>query len=193
MAGLRLRGIIGLPLHRLPREAWHGNASAIIAKVYDALTFAHDKSIFHLDVQPGNVIVEMGDRNVCNVMLSDWGCAVVGKTSRSMKYFRGCTPYAHDRLLGKFQGRLDSALDMASLAYTVDHVKSGRLRWIIDFDRPSNVNTSKLETRRNFVRDWLGKDGRSLQLDDSIVSAMRSACGLPACSMQTRSMGTKNS
>jgi len=159
LVGLRLKGDIGLPLHRLPRLLWTTHSKVIIDMVFKALNFAHGCSIFHMDVRPGNIIVSF-EKMACHAMLTDWGCSVDGDSddkngNKKLKRFRGCPPYAHDRLLGVFKGTLGRELDFASLAYTLDHVCTGKLRWLFEFDRPLNVTTDDLEIRRTRVSEWL--------------------------------------
>lgn len=180
--GLRLNGVVGLPLHRLPQQIWQKHCVRIITNVYDALKYAHSQSIYHLDVRPGNIIVKVkGENEEPSVMLSDWGCSVQGK--RALKAFHGCTPYAHDRLLGDdFHGRLGADLDFASLAYTIDHIKHHQLRWMFLFN-PTNVCTENLDLRRELVREWLGQQGpgqepSSPEISKTMREGMFAACRL---------------
>jgi hypothetical protein len=79
-------------------------------------------------------------------MLSDWGSSVDGNKGMTLKSFCGCTPNAHDRLLGKQSSfRLGEDLDFASLAYTIDHVETGKLQRLYKFNRPSQVTTANLK------------------------------------------------
>ncbi|CAB9501768.1 serine threonine-protein kinase [Seminavis robusta] len=162
---------------------WQTHSVHIITNVYEALKYAHSKSIYHLDVRPGNIIVKVEEENEePSVMLSDWGCSVQGK--RALKSFHGCTPYAHDRLLGDdFHGRLAADLDFASLAYTIDHIKHHQLRWMFQFDRPKNVCTDDLDLRRELVREWLGQQDPAqepswLEISETIRESMCAACRL---------------
>jgi hypothetical protein len=174
MEGLRLVGIVGKPLHRVPRNKWADHSKYIITTVFKALQFAHKKNIYHLDVRPGNIIVEFPDSG-CKAMLSDWGCSVDSAAESSLKKFRGCTPYAHDSLLAQFTTvKLNSHLDFASLAYTLDHVAAGRLRWLSEFDRPLHVTESDRKTRRKFVSEWLEKEGPGLGLSKPLSNEIPS-------------------
>jgi hypothetical protein len=98
MVGLRLSGVVGVPLHRVPRDAWTEHSKSIITSVFEALEFAHNQSIYHMDVKPGNIIVSFDEG--CRTMLSDWGSSVDSANQRTLKGFVGCPPYAHDRPLG---------------------------------------------------------------------------------------------
>jgi len=186
MKGLRLDGIIGKPLHDIKQTDWKKFHIAIIENVYNALQYAHKKSIFHLDVRPGNIIVDIGssdgNEDVCSVMLSDWGCSVhlQGKT-KTMKHFRGSTPYAHDDFLGKDNKgfHLKSEVDFASLAYTIDHIINGKLRWAFEFDRPTNVFKEDKDKRRGFVQEWLGSEEDDCFLPRQIIKDLKMPCVLP--------------
>jgi hypothetical protein len=176
MKGLRLSGVVGLPLHRLPRSHWDTHAKSIVKDMFAALKFAHSKSIFHLDVQPGNIIVGFAESGECNAMLSDWGCAIekVGRRQK-MQSFRGCTPYAHDRLLGKTPiYSIGNELDFASLAYTLNHVSAGELRWIAAFAHPSQVSDEDKTLRWNSVSAWLKSN--DLVLPGTTVDRLKAAC-----------------
>ena len=157
--GLRLKGIVGKPLHQLGRKNWSKHKVAIITVVYEALKSAHEKEIYHLDVRPGNVIVKISDEGCCEVLLSDWGCAVqAAQGQKRLKKFRGCPPYAHDFLLGgEVSTELHERLDFASLAYTIDHVEFGQLRWVFDFGCPTAVGVDEIASRRKKVLAWLQK------------------------------------
>jgi len=185
MKGLRLNGIIGKPLHKITRKEWKKCRIAIIVEVYKALQYAHGKSIFHLDVRPGNIIVDIGssdgNEDVCFVMLSDWGCSVLCKrNNKTIKHFRGSTPYAHDDFLGKDKKSfyLKSEVDFASLAYTIDHVEKGKLRWAFEFDSPTNVNEKDKDKRRDFVQEWLGSEKTDFPLPPQIRNDFRKACSI---------------
>jgi Protein kinase domain len=154
LKGLKLSGVVGIPLHRVLRTHWDSHAKFIVTDMITALEFAHEKKIYHLDVRPGNIIVGFAESGECHAMLSDWGCAIQQVGRQRMKSFRGCTPYAHDRLLGKTPSyKIGKDLDFASLAYTLDHVSTGKLVWIAAFARPSQVSEEDKTLRRKMV-DW---------------------------------------
>jgi serine/threonine protein kinase len=60
--------------------------------VSDALTFAHSKNVYHLDVHPGNIIFDGS-----HFVLVDWGCAACGNDE--IVGFRGSFPFAHSEVL----------------------------------------------------------------------------------------------
>jgi serine/threonine protein kinase len=172
VAGLRLRGVVGLPLHRLLLCDWATHFKSIVDNVFAALDFAHGKKIFHLDVRPGNIIVGVAGY----AMLSDWGCAVEQVDNAVLKSFHGCTPYAHNRLLGKKPGayKISTELDFASLAYTLVHVCAGELQWIAAFHRPSQVSDDDKILRWSFVEKWL--ETNVLRLPKRTMATLKAAC-----------------
>jgi hypothetical protein len=187
MKGLRLNGIIGKPLHSIYRSDWNVHRKSIIMKAFEALEYAHAKSIRHLDVRAGNVIVKIvdgeNDKSACSVMLSDWGCSVATKKNqKNFDHFRGSTAYAHDDFLGKTaKFPLIPEVDFASLAYTIDHVEHGKLRWAFDFDRPTNVDDQDKTIRQDLVHEWLveKKNPRNelvSQLPANILDTLVKAC-----------------
>ena len=97
---LPLRGIIGPPANHWNRPWESDRLEFIILEIYAALDYANSKGWAHLDVQPANIIIRAnacGDR--FEVMLINWGCAC--RTSKKLKGFIGCPPYAHDELIGR--------------------------------------------------------------------------------------------
>ena len=92
-----------------------------------------------------------------------------------MKHFRGSTPYAHDGFLGKTPSfTVNQEIDFASLAYTIDHVEQGKLRWGFEFDRPTNVTEQDKDKRRKFMTEFLNKDCD--YLSTKIVEDFKKAC-----------------
>jgi serine/threonine protein kinase len=155
MPCLRLRGVVGTLLNKLPHNVWQASAKDIVSQVVAALKFAHGREVYHLDVRPGNIIVgkPVDESPQCVVLLSDWGCSIrkEGK-QRVLKKFRGCTPYAHDSLLGEWGGaKLKPELDFASLLYTCIHVDKGILQWVHAFDRPLQVSDADMLMRRELA------------------------------------------
>jgi hypothetical protein len=181
ITGLRLSGVVGLPLHRLPRNHWTDYSTVIVESMFKALDFAHKKSIFHLDVRPGNIIVGVAGSE-CRAMLADWGCAIErGCGQTCLKAFHGSTPYAHDRLLGPppHAYKIGCELDFASLAYTLDHVCAGELRWIASFVRPRQVSDDDKKRRRDLVSAWL--QSNDLRLPQDTIDTFLAACNDEAC------------
>eukprot|EP00978_Attheya_sp_CCMP212_P047444 scaffold421371_cov108-Attheya_sp.AAC.1 len=183
MKGLRLNGIIGTPLHQIMRKDWNNNCNEIIEKVYTALGHAHKQNIFHLDVQPGNIIVDIAQDKKVSVMLSDWGCSVqLTNGKKTIPHFRGCTPYAHDRFMGKNKNcfNVTGESDFASLVYTIYHVNSGKLQWAFEFDRPTNVTTQDMKRRQDFVASLFKNEDNDLNLTfpDDIREVLLCACNL---------------
>ena len=145
-----------MSLNNLRKEVWAIPYvfETVVEQVYEGLQFAHRLGIYHLDVRPSNIIVQVDKTGMPKVMLSDWGCA---SREKKLKKFRGCTPYAHDLLLGKmatFNVKTNPALDFASLVFTIFDAVEGKLPWLSKFDRPTTVLSSDKDERRDFVNQW---------------------------------------
>ena len=166
MKGLRLKGIVGVSLNKFRVVDWKGISETVVSQVCNALKTAHKVNIFHMDVRPSNIIVEYSaeDKNT-KVMLSDWGCAT---SDKKLKKFRGCTPYAHDSLLGmleSFNIKARPELDFASLVYTIIRMTEGKLPWHCEFDRPWTVTFADKKKRKDFVNQWFPKNESLLPED----------------------------
>jgi serine/threonine protein kinase len=120
MIGLRLSGVVGVPLDRLPWGLWSTYSKAIITAVYEALQFAHGKNIYHLDVSPGNIIFDVSAVQP-RTMVSDCGCSVDGTNEPTLKNFHGCTPYAHDSLLANTKKSRSSSIRFRTLHHLHTH------------------------------------------------------------------------
>ena len=169
---LKMKGIVGEPVSNLlsrPSEVRRKALRSIVEQVYKALCFAHGRKVpvFHLDVRPGNVIILLDGQY--KVMLSDWGCALEGKTRH--KGFRGCPPYAHDDLLQKESWTPRKEHDFASLAYTLAHLYEGKLLWR-DFAAKSSDTGKRLEIVKKKGREWFS------ELPDDMVREFEEATGL---------------
>jgi hypothetical protein len=133
----------------------------------DALAYAHEKHIVHLDVSPSNIIYT-GE----NFVLIDWSCAATTRTRTGeevkVKGFYGTLPFAHAEI--HKQGNTDewtptAKHDKASLLFTLYALFEGTPVPWSGFDKRLDEHSSwVLETRRNdtkkFVRDLeqLGKN-----------------------------------
>jgi serine/threonine protein kinase len=178
MPCLRLQGVVGTPLNKLPRNDWQASAEHIVSQVVAALAFAHNKEVYHLDVRPGNIIVKLDESHQYEVLLSDWGCSIhKGKKKIKLQKFRGCTPYAHDSLLGEWSGgvTLRAELDFASLLYTCIHVDKGILQWVDAFDSPLQVSKAGMQMRRDLATIFVQKPGGWFStLDTPIQETLKS-------------------
>jgi hypothetical protein len=178
MTCLRLQGVVGIPLNKLPRNDWQASAKHIVSQVVAALAFAHKKEVYHLDVRPGNIIVKLDESHQYEVLLSDWGCSIhKGKKKIKLQKFRGCTPYAHDSLLGEWSGgvTLRAELDFASLLYTCIHVDKGILQWVDAFDSPLQVSKAGMQMRRDLATIFVQKPGGWFStLDTPIQETLKS-------------------
>jgi serine/threonine protein kinase len=83
MVGLRGNGVVGIPVHRAPRNVWTEHSKDIILMVFQALKFAHNQLIYHLDVHPSNIIVSLNEGQCC-AMLSNWEIAADGTTNKEL-------------------------------------------------------------------------------------------------------------
>jgi serine/threonine protein kinase len=103
---LCLAGIVGMPSNRavLFRSKPMDIVPIIFKKVQSALKHAHHLNWCHLDVQPSNIIVNLGPSPMdsppddAEVMLIDRGCAANSQEKTKLTKFRGCFPYAHTDL-----------------------------------------------------------------------------------------------
>ena len=101
---------------------------ALLTDIMSALDFAHGKSVFHLDVCPGNIIFNSHtDSSRGRYVLIDWGCSVWGSDQRATG-FRGSLAFAHQAVHKK--GNTDSWFpssdyDKASLCFTICALDNG--------------------------------------------------------------------
>lgn len=161
MKVLRLKGIVGCPLGSRSSDMKKEDVHRVTQEVYKALEYAHSKGIFHMDVQPSNIIVRPKEEG-WDVLLSDWGCSMLENETIEKDRFVGCTPYAHDNLLGKRDGELQpkADFDFASLGYTWYHVIKGVIDW--QFDWPQNVSEEQIEGRRAQMQTFFNNGTDSL-------------------------------
>ncbi len=175
---LPLRGMIGCSLRRycesidfrMPKDQAH----SVMLQVYNALEYAHSKKVFHLDVRPSNIVLIPSQSHVMDVLLVDWGCGMLETDEIKDGKFVGCTPYAHDTLLGtRGKGSLkpQAAFDFASLGYTWYHVVRGVIDW--HFDQPKKVTQEELEGRKEHMIRFFGQNG-----DIDWDLKVREACGV---------------
>lgn len=166
MEVLRLTGIVGVSLgtYCKNRSLADHYIHTVIHEVYKALRYAHSKNIVHMDVRPSNIVVKVkleGNKTVLDVLLADWGCSLSHEETIERGKFIGCTPYAHDKLLGERTNKLrpKHEFDFASLGYTWYHSIMGKIGW--EFDRPQQVTDVHLQKRRMLMEKFFNdnKDG----------------------------------
>ena len=157
MQVLRLTGIVGCSLSIYCQNIYSDKEKKVgcaIGEVYKALKYAHTMRIVHMDVHPNNIIVRCKE-NQLHVLLADWGCSMFSTDSIGKGKFVGCTPYAHDQLLGNRDEQLTPIddFDYASLGYTWFHAIQGGIAW--QFGWPNLVTVEQLHARqckmKNFV------------------------------------------
>ncbi|CAJ1968744.1 unnamed protein product [Cylindrotheca closterium] len=157
--GLLLNGIIGTPAHKVKYNK--GQLWSVVRKVYATLTAAHERSVYHLDIQPANIIVRevsssssssSSSDNDLDVLVIDWGVAI---SDDKQILFRGCIPYAHDELLAKARNKsmAKPEYDFASLMYTCYHLDVGFLPWNVVMDEHGK-QVCDVGQRRETVLQW---------------------------------------
>lgn len=93
-----------------------------VQQVADALQYAHDQKLIHRDIKPENILLDQRD----NVLLSDFGIALVAQSSRSQSTqdVIGTASYMAPE---QIQGKPRAASDQYSLAIVVYEWLSGSL------------------------------------------------------------------
>lgn len=100
-----------------------GAAISIVARVADALGYAHRQQIVHRDIKPANIMYESGSDTV---KVTDFGIARITDSSKTKTGMVLGTPsyMSPEQLAGK---RIDGRSDLFSLAVTLYQLLSGRL------------------------------------------------------------------
>ncbi len=108
-----------LPERLLPPEV----AVAIVARVAEALAYAHTQGVVHRDVKPANVMIDPATEQV---KLTDFGIAQITDASRTRTGIVLGTPsyMAPEQLAG---GRADGRSDLYSLGVMLFQLLTGRL------------------------------------------------------------------
>jgi len=98
-------------------------AISIVARVADALGYAHRQSIVHRDIKPANIMYEPSSDTV---KVTDFGIARITDSSKTKTGMVLGTPsyMSPEQLAGK---RIDGRSDLFSLAVTLFQLLSGRL------------------------------------------------------------------
>jgi serine/threonine protein kinase len=158
LPSLRLKGLIGTPASKVKVENLsEGGLQCIVDAVTKALTHAHAKGWFHLDVRPSNIIVSQQG----SVQLIDFGCAA--KKNVALFQFRGCPPFAHsDLLCPRLQKWLpDKKHDMASLSFTIATLLAGSSVPWFGFNN-CNVEPDRLKERLEIATELLRERNNKL-------------------------------
>jgi Protein kinase domain len=161
--GLFLVGIVGKSADEYMKEKKgedaYDAAGKLVVQVYDALTYAHERNIFHLDIRPSNIVVSTGMGEVYpKIMVIDWGCAAKAGDRFA---FRGCVPFAHDSLLSKLSSASRprkaeqlKSFDWASLAYTFYGLCNGHIPWAQYLQNRTCPASSDLQHRKTIFQEW---------------------------------------
>jgi len=176
--GLLLEGMIGEPADRVDwTEKKEQLLRNVIENIHKTLTAAHNNSVYHLDIRPGNIIVKMEHPSQdVKVLVIDWGVAL--KKEDTFK-FRGCLPYAHDELLveGRKAGKPSPYHDWASLLYTYFHLEKGEMPWhILKAHGQRNCDVQK---RKMVVSEWWRNKLEKSEELNSVFKAIVSEASCP--------------
>jgi eukaryotic-like serine/threonine-protein kinase len=100
-----------------------GKVISIVARVADALGYAHKQNVVHRDVKPANIMYEPGSDVV---KVTDFGIARITDSSKTKTGMVLGTPsyMSPEQLQGK---KIDGRSDLFSLAVTLYQLSSGRL------------------------------------------------------------------
>ncbi|KAL3931610.1 MAG: hypothetical protein SGBAC_011228 [Bacillariaceae sp.] len=172
-SGLLLSGMIGKAANAFVWTKNHreGQIRSVVKKVHDTLVAAHKQSVYHLDIQTGNIVVNSSTNSTeyMDVLVINWGVAITDGTRFS---FRGCYPYAHDELLkkGREKSCAKADYDWASLLFTYYHLHNGDLPWQVLMEHGDRVYDAV--ERRLAVSLWWGKEQSHVQ-GHSIVDKLQ--------------------
>ncbi|KAJ4477160.1 kinase-like domain-containing protein [Lentinula aciculospora] len=122
------------PVHLLSAEEVH----SLFRDVVEGLAFLHDKSILHLDLKPGNVLLtwdDGGEKMIPRAMLSDFGTSrdMLASSLSNRSGNTGTLEYTAPESLpspetGRLQG-IDSKADMWSLGMILHRMLFFKLPW----------------------------------------------------------------
>lgn len=96
----------------------------IFAQICDAVCFAHDKSVIHLDIKPANILLPEDAQNQDFVKVIDFGLSrIISKESgTTVTMFRGTHQFCSPE---QFGGKVSHRSDIYSLAATLYNLISG--------------------------------------------------------------------
>jgi serine/threonine-protein kinase len=99
-----------------------------VARVADALAYAHTRGVLHRDVKPANIMIDLDRRSV---KLMDFGIARVADSTRTRTGVVMGTPsfMSPEQLAGL---RIDGRTDLYSLGVTLYQLLTGRLPFVND-------------------------------------------------------------
>lgn len=134
--GLLLKLDRGLSVQQLCKTPTFADVKNVLNAIEGVLDYAHQKSWFHLDVQPSNIIA-VDDSNGRRYILIDWGMAVKG--DKVLKAFHGSPPFTHPSMFlvknnpedkDKWKGpKPEAEFDKFSLAMTLAYIEHKGVPW----------------------------------------------------------------
>ncbi len=125
-AFIAMRWIEGEPLQRAaPKLGWQA-LTALLIDVCEGVQAAHDQGLLHLDLKPGNILVEFPPQGPPKAFVTDFGLVTeMGSASESTPRRGGTLPYASPEQL-EGGGALDVRSDVYGLGITLHVALSGR-------------------------------------------------------------------
>ena len=133
-------------------------------QIKEALHFCHKRNVYHLDVNPSNIIITNSignsqdgkhDSNGINlhVYLIDWGCSTIG--NEEVSGFRGCPPFAHKSILllqtTRDRWTPEPIHDIYALALSIASlIKKGTIPW--DGFYQSQAMTASIDHRHECAK-----------------------------------------
>jgi len=169
-------------------------AISIVARVADALGYAHRQQIVHRDIKPANIMYEAESDTV---KVTDFGIARITDSSKTKTGMVLGTPsyMSPEQLAGK---RIDGRSDLFSLSVMLYQLLSGRLPFegesmaqlmykIANEPAPDirTVNPNLPPALSAFIARAMAKDvSARLQTGEEFAAALRACIGAPATGVQ---------
>ncbi|GJE86683.1 serine/threonine protein kinase-like protein [Phanerochaete sordida] len=127
------------------RQEMNEEVKSLFMDVVEGLAFLHEKSILHLDLKPGNVLLTWDEgRLIPKAMLSDFGTSQDMLNSRPRSGNTGTLEYASPESLPTTSGvlvQVDSKADMWSLGMILHKLLFFRLPYTHATDSPEKMDS----------------------------------------------------